>query len=75
LIILITPRVLKTVQQASEITEEFKKRLGSLESLLNSAGVAVKPAETPDKASGSGDAVKQSPARLRMPQADARGEN
>jgi len=45
LIILITPRVLKTVQQASEITEEYKKRLGGLERLLDSAGVKVKSSE------------------------------
>ncbi len=34
LIILITPRVLKSVRQASDVTQEFRRRLSGLESML-----------------------------------------
>ncbi len=39
LIILITPKVLENSQEAADITDEYRKRLPSLESLMKSAGV------------------------------------
>jgi len=34
LIILITPRVLKTVNQAAEVTDEYRRRINHLEDML-----------------------------------------
>lgn len=46
LIILITPHVLHTTRQASEITEEFRKRLTGLEELIKDSRLGLPPPAT-----------------------------
>jgi general secretion pathway protein D len=66
LIILITPHVLHTTRQASEVTEEFRKRLTGLEELIKDARLetrapASEPTPNPGLPAGMSSSLSRKP--------------